>query len=265
MTDASSLAAKRVPGSRVRHIDCVRRDHRAWVDYYEKDVELAATTQLVQELEAQVREMLQIPDGKTVVMTEQRTRGLTTEQHAMCDELKEARLHRVRKQLLAEGAAMIVERRDLWDEAQSGLIADEAKRLPLQQVAKWPVMSEAQAVAFSLERPDLSAERAVLLNQERAFQAVILEAGAVHLLKEEGWARRYFEATCETCHVSQRVQRPLRCKTVGCQTVHGWSFRACVPDLDHIVSASGKRLQRDLYGVWRAMGGDAHSLSDPVG
>ena len=46
----------------------------------------------------------------------------------------------------------------------------ERERSAMQTVTMWPQTCEAHAVAFSLARPDLSRERKVLLNEERALR-----------------------------------------------------------------------------------------------
>jgi hypothetical protein len=157
----------------------------------------------------------------------------------------------------AEKATIQVERRHLWEEGQLVRSCDERERLAMQTVIAWPQMCEAHAVAFSLSRPDLSQERKVLLSEARALREVVLDAGAPHLLTNSNW-RQQFEAVCSTCEQPTPLTRKLRCMTAGCGGGE-WSYCACENDLDHVASAAGKCVWRDLYGLWRAMGGDEHT------
>ena len=48
--------------------------------------------------------------------------------------------------------------------------------------AEWPVLSEADAVAFGLDRPDMSSVKPMLLALGDEEHSYVLETGAMHLL-----------------------------------------------------------------------------------
>ena len=261
LVDMGSLSARRVPGARVREFVSVRRDGAAYAKYFAGDERVSSTRPYVKQLEAEVACALGIEgDATSLRLTKVRLQALeqhNAEAHANAVELQAERAKLIQFIDTAEQATMQVERRHLWQEGQTTLGCDERERLAMQTVQKWPQMCEAHAVAFSLARPDLSRERKVMLSEELALRDVILGAGAPHLLTNRNW-QQAFVAVCSTCEKETPPVRPLRCCTVGCEGGE-WSYRTCVPDLDHVVSESGKCVWRDLFSVWRAMGGDEHT------
>ena len=258
LADVTSLSSRRVPGSRVRDMESVRRDGAAYAKYYVGDEKLSATRALVEALEDEVGEALGMRT-RPLKLTKQRMTLLDVqhpEVHQSAVELKKERVTLLGYETTAVHATKQVERQHVWKEGQALLMSDERERLAMQSVQDWPEMREAHAVAFSLARPDLSVERKLLMREEPALREAVLNAGAVHLLSNERW-RHAFVAVCSACEQEAPLVRPLRCDTAGC-TGGAWSYSASRADLDHIASEAGKCVWRDLYGVWRALGGDEH-------
>ena len=99
-----------------------------------------------------------------------------------------------------------MDKQRVWQAAQAERTSSDAVRRALSYVERWPALSEARAVTFSLSRPDLSRQRRKLVYMPEALCEAVLDAGAPHLVCDLGWIR-LFDATCNECGATRRRPR----------------------------------------------------------
>jgi len=171
---------------------------------------------------------------------------------------------RVRKHT-AKRAAGTVEQHRVWKLGQLEKRSSKAARQTFVQ--EWPEMTEAQAVAFSLDRPNLAAERQKLLKLSAVVCEAVLDAGAPHLVFEEGWMAK-FTATCVACgsigparwrpkSEIGRAAIPEACVDTTCLADKGFTYGPVSEmALDVCVNSAGVSINRALFARWRQLDGD---------
>ena len=157
--------------------------------------------------------------------------------------------------------AILQYRQQVWEEESQVLRKDPEMRraravslvdesLKAQSIS---FSTEAQAVAFSLSRPDLSKERGRIVRfPDLNVRKQILLSGGPHLI---------LDAETKGEYASLCVTTKAKAKFLSNHIIQTDAFHKENPKLLEIFNDEGKRPDPLLYNIWLDMGQDANSLT----
>ena len=181
----------------------------------------------------------------------------------------------------------------LREEALAKLRTQPELRIEREESFDWPRMKVEQAVAFSLDRPNLPGARCALRTLPFALQECVLESGALGLLgdTEMGKVKQHgngssrieqselFKMACTSCNAGE-VPVLLEGRTRGrygqwrllchaCQVfdeMDVWCVLGSAALIDeHVLACGAPVVSRATYSCWRTFyNGDAYSCGQPL-
>ena len=235
------FAAHRVPRSEHRRLAEVHRESPVYCEEYEKGRRRCAAIALVSEIEGNIREV-QGRDRNGPLRLQaahlQQLRDRGAEQ--MIEQREAARAERLNAESRAVDCTLVLEHKRKWRLGQEVLECSPISKLKNETTWGWPALSEAHAVAFSLGRPEFTAERMGMRLLPEALSEAMLQCGAIGMLTGED-AREFdrtkvagtssversnmFEMWCNACDTDGLSAVPILMQRRGASAGDAKSFR----------------------------------------
>ena len=180
------FAAHRVPRSEKRRLVEVAQESPVYCEEYENGRRRCAAMELVREVEGNIRELQgRSRDGPLRLQALHMQQLHNMGAGELIKQRNEARVERSNAERRAVDCTLALEHKRHWRAGQEVLGCSPAAKAWNEATWRWPMLSEAHAVAFSLGRPEFTAERMAMRLLPEQVSDAMLQCGAIGLLTDE--------------------------------------------------------------------------------